>query len=414
MLLAGLALAASLLKWPGSAPATQPVAWRNYEEVFDLAVVGGRLLAVTNGGLLSHSGRDWVPIASPGGLRKVVSLHPFVVETAGGKRISINLPNAADSTQDRFAEHPPNEPAPDMTPGEPHFPHTYAVLSFDGQRYLGTAEGLYENYGSSMALQRLPTQLPVARPNGIVRVGDTYAVGGMGGLFLGRPGAWKSVASDAIRQVIAWENQFWVVHGNGAVDRIDLATDRIYADFLFGAAPRAWTSCIGVSGETLLFGGQGGWCERSKELRPQFPPELKSDVVLAIAGSGATRWIATEQSGVLRFSGKQVHRFNPGNGLADTWVTSLLKDPSGLWVGTMHAGLFMIAGDHVRPVRAPTLRVTALARIAGRLYVGGMDGAWVKEGSAWKTLPTHGEETTSISPVAGRPAVTTASGAYFF
>ena len=57
-------------------------------------------------------------------------------------------------------------------------------------------------------------------------------------------------------------------------------------------------------------------------------------------------------------------------------------------------------------------RVTALGEWKGRLVVGGMDGAWVREGAGWRVLPTGGEETTSVSAVGGGLAVTTAAGAF--
>ena len=146
--------------------------------------------------------------------------------------------------------------------------------------------------------------------------------------------------------------------------------------------------------------------------RESFPRELRGDVVMAISGYGKTRWIGTQKNGVLRFGSGPVRRWNPGNGLDDTWVTSLCRFDNGMVVGTMHAGLFRIVGDTISRVASPTLRITQVVAWRGTLVVGGMDGAWVKRGLKWESLATDGEETTSISVIAGQLCVTTNCGAY--
>jgi hypothetical protein len=256
--------------------------------------------------------------------------------------------------------------------------------------------------------------MPASRPNGIAEVGGTYVVGGMNGLFVGVPGRWKEVCSDAIRQVFRAGNVVWVVHGSGALDKIDPKADQLFPDILTGTSKRPWTSCVGSVDGRLLFGGMGGWSERSEPLLERFPPELGKDVVTAVAGRDSVRWIGTEQSGVIRFGPNGIRRWNPGNGLTDTWVTSLCRSPGGLIVGTLHSGLFLIVGDRISKLPSPTQRVTQVAIWNGALAVGGMDGAWLQRGNKWTPLDTHDEETTSITAVDNRLAVTTASGIYFF
>jgi len=146
----------------------------------------------------------------------------------------------------------------------------------------------------------------------------------------------------------------------------------------------------------------------------RFPPELAKDVVTAIAGRDGVRWIGTEQSGVIRFGSAGIRRWNPGNGLTDTWVTSLCRIPAGLVVGTMHAGLFEIVGDRIKAISSPTQRVTQVTLWSGQLVAGGMDGSWILRGARWMALPTHGEETTSIGEVGGRLTITTATSVYSF
>jgi hypothetical protein len=408
--------------------------WRNYEEVFDLAVSDHGLLAATNGGLLELESGRWVAVPSPTGLRSIVTLAPLAVDTASGKSFRVRWPDTAVDQRGSERERAAWRQVADTQNGRPDTlkaapgrrtlssplagvtGHVYAKLESGGASYAGTSNGLWRGRGGSWTREALPSKLPgsLSRPNGLAVVSGQYVIGGLGGFFTGRPGDWTEISADAIRQVCAQDGQAWVVHGNGALDRVDVATGRLYPDILAGAAPRAWTSCIGQAGKTLLFGGQGGWVERSNTLVPHFPPELKDDVVLSITGRDTVRWIGTEQSGVLRFGPTGIHRFNPGNGLTDTWVTSLLLTPSGLFVGTLHAGLFRIVGDRVEPLSSPTRRVTQLGLWNGALVVGGMDGAWIRSGPSWKPLGTGSEETTCVSTEGHRLVVTTVAGVYFF
>jgi hypothetical protein len=261
--------------------------------------------------------------------------------------------------------------------------------------------------------QLTPSVLPVRRPNGIAEFGGMYVIGGLEGLFYGKPGFWYTVSADSMRQVSQAGSEVWVVHGDGALDKLDLTTGEIFPDLLTGSSRRAWTSCVGISGKELLFGGLGGWSGRTTSISGNFPPEIGDDVVTAVTGRDDIRWVGTEKSGLVRFSPTGVRRWNPGNGLTDTWVTSLCRTQSGLVVGTLHAGLFRVVGDRIVPMPSPTPRVTQLGLWKGQLVVGGMDGAWIQQGTMWTPLRTNQEETTSITTIAGRLTVTTASGIYF-
>lgn len=401
--------------------------WRNYDEAFDLAVVAGKPVAATNGGLIELDGTNWKAIASPSGLRSIDQVRPFVVAASSGRRYVFGdgvWNPCTTGNRSRDLEHGvlvgPTEPWLSCDPSSrAQFPtappsHAYSLLRLKDDLLAGTSDGIYRYSAGNWLKEPLPSSLPISRPNGIACVDGTFVIGGLGGLFVGRPGAWVSVCSDSIRQIIQVGHEVWVVHGNGALDKLDTKEDRLYPDIMTGASKRPWTSCVGVCGELLLCGGLGGWSERGKSDNESFPAELSKDVVTAIAGRDSTRWIATEQSGVVRFGPSGIHRWNPGNGLTDTWVTSLCRTQRGLVVGTMHAGLFLIVGDKIAGIPSPSLRVTQVFDRNGILIVGGMDGAWIQSGNTWKPLEIHNEETTSIAQIGKTIAVTTASGAYFF
>jgi hypothetical protein len=255
--------------------------------------------------------------------------------------------------------------------------------------------------------------MPTSRPNGIARVGGKYVVGGIDGLFLGTPGHWTQASTDSIRQIRRIGEDVWVVHGDGALDKLDVNADHLYPDILTGASRRPWTACVAHANNRILCGGMGGWSERPDPPVEHFPSELAKDVVTAIAGRDQIRWVGTEQSGVVRFGPEGRHIWNPGNGLMDTWVTSLCRSKAGLLVGTMHAGLFKIVGDAITAMASPSQRVTQVALWKGALVIGGMDGAWIQNGSAWRLL-IAGEEATSIAAVDQKLAISTATGIYLF
>ena len=389
-----------------------PTVWRNYEEVFDLAVIDGKVIAATNGGLLRQAGSRWEIVPAPGGLRTFVRTSPLVVSVASGRSFNVTdrtwLPSRPKS-ENAFvsADEAGDWHAPTLA-------HVYKQIRQGSDFFVGTSDGLFHFHGGRWNREVLPTLMPVNRPTGVACVDGVFVVGGMNGLYVGKPSAWRQVASDAIRQVARVGSDIWVVHGNGAMDKLDTANDRLYPDVMTGASMRPWTSCITPAGASLLCGGIGGWVEWGSDSQDAYPSELTGEVITAIAAKGDVRWVGTEQSGVFRFDAKARHQWNPGNGLYDSWVTSFCWAKDGLIVGTMHAGLYQIERDTIRPVNCPTKRVTHLVRWHGELVVGGMDGCWLQHGSTWKSLSDYGEETTSLSEVDGRLCVTTASGIAFF
>ncbi len=399
-----------------------PEVWRNYDEVFDLAEVNGNVVAATNGGLIERYGIVWMPLASPAGLRSIEQTEPLVVgESNGHQRRLSGRSWAPCSSAERSRTL---ETGMAVVPGAPwskttEFPipppsHVYALIQMGSTILAGTSSGVFRSESGVWIQEAVPSKFPISRPNGIAKVGSNYVIGGLGGLYVGRPGDWKMVCTDAIRELFAKGPDVWVVHGSGALDKLDLAADQLFPDVLYGASKRPFSSCVGWNGNRLVSGGIGGWSERGDTLVEHFPSEIADDVVTAITGRDQITWVGTEKSGLFRFGPDGFRRWNPGNGLTDTWVTSLCRTNDGLIVGTLHAGLFLVSGDRITKVLSPTQRVTQVREIAHALVVGGMDGAWIKEGSAWKELPTNGEETTSITELRRKLTIATASGVYIW
>ncbi|HWD39428.1 MAG TPA: hypothetical protein VG944_11305 [Fimbriimonas sp.] len=385
------------------APNVASGAWRSYEEVFDLARAGDTVYAATNGGLLRREGEQWKPVESPSALRAITSTSPLTVALADTR--SFALVNGCWKPDGATGLSPKSVELAGLST------HVYCYLD----AFAGTSDGLYEKVEGSWSRVSLPSDLPVQRPNGLAQIGKRFLVGGLGGLYMGTPGHWDQVSKEPVRQLFSVGQEAWVVYGSGAVDKLAPDEDKLFPDVWYGSAQRPWSACIGSVDDTLLFGGNGGWIERGKEVSEVYPPELDSDVVVAIAGRGSTRWVATQASGLFRYGAGKVRRWNPGNGLTDPWVTALCLDPPrGLMVGTATEGLFALNGDEVRSLDCPTKRITRLCLWSGRLVVGAMDGAWVRHGSDWEKLPTDGEETTALTALEdGSLAVSTASGIHF-
>ncbi|RYG47951.1 hypothetical protein EON79_05900, partial [bacterium] len=312
--------------------------------MFDLAIADGGVVAATNGGLVRFDGARWAAAASPAGLRSIEGFRPLSFLLADGRRVAGPSKGARGRSLREGLILDPGAAWPQVGIGRPPA-YPYCVLKSGGTVFAGTSAGLYRGEAGCWRRERLPSRLPVSRPNGIAQVGGTYIVGGLGGLFIGQPGDWKPVSDAAIRQIRGYGKEVWVVHGSGALDKLEPQTDRLFPDVLTGAAKRPWTASVGRTGSTMLLGGHGGWAERAAALKESYPPEIAGDVVTAIAGHDAVRWVGTQKSGVLRFGNGPIRRWNPGTGLPDTWITALLPTPEGLLVATASRGLYRIVGD---------------------------------------------------------------------
>ncbi|MFI5385626.1 MAG: hypothetical protein ACHQ50_05835 [Fimbriimonadales bacterium] len=295
----------------------------------------------------------------------------------------------------------------------------YALLATGDRLIAGTPSGIFEFAGGKWTQDPLPSNIPTLRPQGIAITGSDIVLGGLSGLYVrrsvsqGSSTRWSQVSKEPVRQVLESGREAWVLYGSGAVDKLDLAQNRLVYDAINEGAKRPWTSCLASAQGMVVFGSQGGWIERVKtDLGEHYFADINKDIVTAAAARGSIRWMGTQKAGLLRYGQGPVKLWNPGNGLTDTWVTALLLTREGLYVATAGEGLFLVKRDTIEPVASPTQRPRQLALYKGAIVVGGMDGAWIQEGSGWRPLATNGEETTAI--VAGtRLVICTAAGVYF-
>ena len=116
---------------------------------------------------------------------------------------------------------------------------------------------------------------PYPRVHGYASVNGVGYVGGLRGMARGTPGKWQILSRSAVRQVEQVGDSIWVLYGSGAVDKIEPRLDRLTYDVLAGAAKRPWTSCLSSRGDTVYFGGLGGWAEKTpKRLVEHYPKEM--------------------------------------------------------------------------------------------------------------------------------------------
>ncbi len=423
-----------------------PHGWRCYKEVYDLSLYKGKIVAATSGGVLVEAtDHRWTPLGpncpaplrkllvSPAGSLSAIDRNGLVYgfgETGGVwfRKDKLDQVEASSlpSPTARYNGHVlrsnwgsrsiVDERGISLIPRDPA-EGDYALLAVRDRLLAGTPQGIYEYADGEWKSTSLPVGLPVLRPQGIGFGRTSTVVGGLEGVFLKdskskNPG-WIRVSNEPVRQMLQSGPDVWILHGSGAVDKLDLDTGRLYFDALHEGSKRPWTSCIAKFDDSIVFGSQGGWVDRIKqEFSDHFWPDINAEIITAVAGKGETRWIGTQGAGLLRYGQGAPVTWNPGNGLPDTWVTALLHSKEGLYAATSGAGLFLLKGDTIRPVDSPTQRPRQLALYRGALVVGGMDGAWIKDGASWTPLPTNGEETTAI--VAGtRLVICTASGVYF-
>ena len=253
--------------------------------------------------------------------------------------------------------------------------------------------------------------LPMARVNGLASVGGSYVLGGLDGLFIGKPGDWKSVSKEPVRQIVSQGEAAWVLFGSGAVDKIEPLTDRRYPDVFFGAARRPWCSCLFATANKLFAGTTGGWIEKGpRGLAEHYPPALKGQIVTAVLPQGDAVWVGTQAGALFRFSGANVHRWTPAHGLMDSWVSSLAATPKGVFVGTYTAGLYRIKGSRAIKLPTPGERVRSLIVFRNRIALGLDQSAYLQDSGGWKPLQSPDKETTGFCVVNGKLTVLTNLG----
>jgi hypothetical protein len=372
--------------------------WRSHSEVYELAVENNVLFAKTSGGILTLADGKWhstgtMPEVPPkldvvakgdGAFLSATTNYQqrLIASFWGGKDIfEIDGENAT-----ALFPRPPTE-------GD------YALASVAGLLYAGTNRGLYVRAGSDWERVDLGGELPFARVHGIARTGERYVIGGIEGVSIGVPGDWMSISMQPVRTLFQSGKDVWIVYGSGAVDKLD-AAGTLHSDVLFGAAKRAWTSSIASSPDGGVFlGGLGGWVQKGKTFGEAYPEGLKGEVTTAMLENGGRLFVGTQSKGLLRVTNGSERWFNPGTGLADTWVTAVCLEKDAPMVATATAGLFRIRGNRAEAVPSPSLKLRHLATYRGRLVVGALDGAWIRSGKVWEKLGTDSLETTCLTVI---------------
>ena len=237
-------------------------------------------------------------------------------------------------------------------------------------------------------------ELPIERISGLSVVGSTWVVGGIRGLFIGSPGmTWKKVTDQSIRQVVTAKNEAWVLYGNGSVDKLDVAKDQLYYDVFHGAVKRPWVGSISKIGDSVCFGGSGGWFEKAggKSLAENYPAALASKNVTCNATLGSEK-LAGTQDGLFVISGGQTKRLGFGDGLSDVWITSLVQKGSSVIVGTYVGGTYSYANHKLTPLESPSKKIRNMIVWRNQLVLGTLEGSWIQNGKSWTPL-TKGETT---------------------
>lgn len=255
-----------------------------------------------------------------------------------------------------------------------------------------------------------PAQLPFSRVSALVRVGRDWFVGGMQGIYRGNPGAWKELDGRSVRTMASDAKAIWVLFGDGSVDKLDVSANRLYYDVFAGVARRPWVSCLRRGEGAILFGGRGGWIERSpSSLQESYPGALEGQVVTAILADRGAIWAGTQRKGLFRIQGDKVQRFGFAAGLPDSWVRALWPlHGEGIVVGLANGGLVTVKSGSVATLPCPASRILELSMFRGRLVVGAHEGTWIQNGSDWQRLGT--EETTALIPLQDRLGVASPDG----
>jgi hypothetical protein len=429
---------AALVTLP-SGPVIANRVWRCHREVYDFALYQGKVIAATSGGaLVREPGPLWVELGKggPAPFRKIRSVRGTVeaLDRAGdvfelrdglwvatGARDSLGV-GALPSVKVRFrgkdlisawSDKSLRDPSGRGVVARSPTEGDYALITLGETLLAGTPSGIFEYTKGKWRSDALPSRIPTLRPQGIALHGSYVVIGGIEGIYLKDRKGWREAGREPVRQMLQVGSDVWILHGSGAVDKLELTKQLMVPDALNGAVKRPWTSSLSTFGGMVFLGGLEGWIEKGKTgFTEQYLPQLKSDVVMAGFGRNGVRWIGTQKAGLIRYGSGPARQWNPGNGLTDTWVTALLSTPEGLYVATAGAGLFLLNGDNLKPVSSPSRRPRHLALYKGQIVVGGMDGAWIGRPGSWRLLPTCGEETTAI--VAGRSLIISTAGGVFF
>jgi hypothetical protein len=407
--------------------------WTSCEEVYDLAVFNGQVYAATSAGVVNVDKRlPLSPAPTSIDLPKRIWVTEGRLHLADGSKQTVRLDGTrwirSESTPaERKQIAPPRgsggaflsaatgevfgfwgsrrlyrssggelEPWIDGPPAS----GIYALIRSEGDDLLaGTPNGLFKRSDKGWTQIELPSDLPFARLHGFARASaGRWVAGGIPGLRIGSPGKWETVSQEPVRQIARLGRDVWVLYGSGAIDKLDVANERLFYDVLHESVKRPWASCLAAAGDRLLIGTEGGWIEKGKDLVERYPPRLSRLIVTAISATGEERWIGTQTQGLFHYNKGSLSHPGSAAVLGDPWVTAVLpvgKDK--ILVGTASEGLFEVSPRSCVRRESPTMKPRFINLWHGRLVIGGLDGCWVQEGNGWKRLSS--DETTGLSIV---------------
>lgn len=270
-------------------------------------------------------------------------------------------------------------------------------------------------HGAPTIVLDVPTErFPCERVAGLSIMDHKWLVGGIRGLYLGSPdGTWKEVSKQSVRQVVASGKDSWVLYGNGSVDKANAGEDRLYYDVFHGAVKRPWVASISPTGAGLTFGGHGGWFDRigAKPVKETYPEFLGKREVTSQLIVGGTRYVGT-QDGLFVFGAKGGKRLGFGDGLADTWITDIVRHGSQVLVGTYTGGAYEIDRGKAKAIEVPNRNIRHLLNWNGMLVVGALHGTWIQHDGTWTLLSKM--ENTFLADINHQLVVGTVGSIRFF
>ncbi len=363
------------------APVPAAETWVCHEEAYALKVHDGELHAGTFGGVIKLRDNGWEEAASPiNGLAASPS-----GEAARSDRTEF------DEARDIVLNSQTQKPI-----GRPGTGKIYALYDLKEETFAATSDGIWRYSKGAWSREKLPSQSPMPRLQGLASAGRRgWIAGGLGGLFIGRPGGWEKLGDKSVRRVVAGRgDEVWIVYGDGGLDKLETDKDRWAHDVLYGMVKRPWASCISVVGDSILIGGQGGWVEKTdKSQREEHPDWLAGDVVTSMTLWKGQLIIGGQKTGLHIREGKKWRHLNAAHGLEDLWISDLIEWKSRLMIATAGGGLHQWDGKSINKLETPAQNLTALTVWRSDLVIGSMHGAHCFDGKVWRPLGDPAEVT---------------------
>ena len=307
-----------------------------------------------------------------------------------------------------------------------------------GEVWMATREGLFRHAGGQLALVHAPAELPFPRPNALHADGrGRLWVGAPTGLFVEEQGAFHLHAgadgpvSAAVQSLYERNGQLWVAIADGLL-RVDLASgatvlhphrfpaghptqmvgdrdgnlwigaygglvrfrDGVFATFTSkDGLPDDDVTVVFEDREGSLWvgtrsGGVGQFTDRTLDTRAG-PPSLRGERIETVAeGPAGTFWLGSHQ-GLTRWRAGEERTFHRADGLPSNYVTAVLPDGGGLWVGTDH-GLARLQEGRFLAVAEGTISALHLDP-QGILWVGTDQGLSRLAGERLIPVPNQGD-----------------------